>query len=150
MKNLILTFCALLILTAGFSQTANYTASSTTDFVGAFTVHDRTIVWSMYDTLSGANDTLIISFPSTPLYQYSQACLGATWLATGTTSSSSVVLQGRNTAYETWATVSSAAYSAEVTTTYDSDPVPYLNYRLMAVSAANIAHLRTSLVLKRL
>ncbi len=131
------------------AQTANYSISSTNSTIAVMEATDKSILYSLYDTLSGSNDTLIVTFDS-PKPQYCQASLGATWLATGTTSSSFVVLQGRNTSYETWNTISTATYSAEITTSYDSDPVPYLYIRLMMVSAANIAHLRTSLCLKEL
>ena len=143
-------YLILLLILFGLNlnaQTANYTVGSSDYSVK--NVHDRTILYSVYDTLSGANDTLVISFPD-GLFSYSQAALCATWLATGTTTSSFVVLQGRNTSYETWNTISTATYAAEVTSACDNDPEPYAYIRLMAVSAANIAHLRISLCLKEI
>ncbi len=143
MKKILFLLLTLVSLSAS-AQTANYTAGSS----AAYETHSKTIVWNLYDTLSGANDTLLVSFPGS-VHQYAIASVCATWLATGTTSSSSVVLQGRNASHETWQTISTATYAAEVTSACDSDPVPYIFTRLMAVSAANIAHLRISVALKR-
>lgn len=150
MKTVLFVIAFLLSALAAFTQTPNYTASATSSAYSAQEVHSKTVVWSLYDTLSGANDTLIITLGGGTCYQYAQAALSATWLASGTTSSSSVLLQGRNASHETWATISTATYVAETTTAFDNDPVPYLYIRLVAISAANIAHLRTTLVLKKL
>ncbi len=146
MKQL-LTLTLLLLAVLCQAQTANYTATSADRYQR--TPNTETIVFSLYDTLSGANDTLLISF-NTEQSHWAQACLSATWLATGTTSSSSVVLQGRNTTHETWTTFSTATYAAEVTTATDNDPIPFAFIRIMAVSAANIAHLRISLAIKKI
>ncbi len=136
MKQL-LTLTLLLLAVLCQAQTANYTATSADRYQR--TPNTETIVFSLYDTLSGANDTLLISF-NTEQSHWAQACLSATWLATGTTSSSSV----------TWTTFSTATYAAEVTTATDNDPIPFVFIRIMAVSAANIAHLRISLAIKKI
>lgn len=149
MKILLFVFTFLLSALSAFTQTANYTASTRTE-LKVDEVHDRTLVWNLYDTLSGANDTLIVTLGDSRLYQYAQATLCATWLATGTTTSSFVTLQGRNGTHETWQTISTATYVSEVTTVCDNDPVPYTYVRLLLVSAANIGHVRTTLSFKEL
>lgn len=149
MKTLLFTITFLLSALAAFSQTANYTASATAD-LSVSDVHNRTLLWNLYDTLSGANDTLIITLGASTLHQYAQASLCATWLATGTTTSSFVSLQGRNASHETWQTISTATFASEVTTVCDNDPVPYVYVRLLLVSAANIGHVRTTLAFKKL
>ena len=148
MKNLfilILSFFAL-SLTA---QTANYTTTARAE-LDVLSVHDKTLAYSFYDTLSGSNDTLIISFPSAFPVDYT-ATLGSTWVSTGTTTDSDVFLQGRNASHETWTDLGTTTFAAETTTAY-SDGIAvggYLYYRLVFVSASGNAHLKNTLVLKK-
>ena len=143
MKNLIFLF--VLIANIAFGQTADY--SKSVDYTKD---NGKCLIYETYDTLSGTNDTLIISFPISFYGEYSFS-VGVTWLSTGTTTSSSVFLQGRNASHETWQNLGQADFEAEVTTKYTSDATlgSVTQLRLLCVSASGVAHLKTSLVLKR-
>lgn len=147
MKKLL--FFLLLIPVLSFGQTANYTSLSSTD-LEVYSVSDKTLVYEFYDTLSGSNDTLIISFPKEFAVDYT-ATLGSTWVSTGTTTDSDVFLQGRNASHETWTDLGTTTFAAETTTAYSDgiDVGGYLYYRLVCVSASGNAHLKNTLVLKK-
>ena len=147
MKHLL--FFLFLIPVMSFGQTANYTSLSSTD-LEVYSVSDKTLVYEFYDTLSGSNDTLIISFPKEFAVDYT-ATLGSTWVSTGTTTDSDVFLQGRNASHETWTDLGTTTFAAETTTAYSDgiDVGGYLYYRLVCVSASGNAHLKNTLVLKK-
>lgn len=147
MKNLL--FFLFLIPVLSFGQTANYTTTARAE-LDVLSVHDKTLAYSFYDTLSGSNDTLIISFPSAFPVDYT-ATLGSTWVSTGTTTDSDVFLQGRNASHETWTDLGTTTFAAETTTAYSDgiDVGGYLYYRLVCVSASGNAHLKNTLVLKK-
>lgn len=147
MKKLL--FFLFLIPVFAFGQTADYTSTSSTD-LNVYSVNDKTLVYEFYDTLSGSNDTLIISFPKEFPAGYT-ATLGSTWVSTGTTTDSDVFLQGRNASHETWTDLGTTTFAAETTTAYSDgiDVSGYIHYRIVCVSASGSAHLKNSLVLKK-
>lgn len=144
-----LTFILLLIASVAKGQTANYSASDYTTHVFS----NASYYWNLYDTLSGTNDTLIITIPGAYYGHYGYS-LGCTWLSTGTTSSSDVTLQGRNASHETWKDIDDVSFSEEVTTSWtqsvDNGTSGYVYLRLRCTSASGNAHLRNVLVLIRI
>ena len=151
MKNLfilILSFFAL-SLTA---QTANYTTTASAE-LDVLSVHDKTLAYSFYDTLSGSNDTLIISFDRSFPAHYGYNLI-ATWLATSTCTDGDVRLQGRNHANEDWQSIGFVSFGSAGMSENDNDftigTKGYMYLRLRLINVDNIAHIRTTLVLKRI
>ena len=143
---------ALLFITASASgQTANYTQSIGKNGVNT---DNRSIFYDIgLDTLSGANDTLIVSFDRSFPAHYGYNLM-ATWLSTSTCTDGDVRLQGRNHANEDWQNIGSISFGSAGMSENDNDfaigTKGYMYLRLRLINVDNIAHIRTSLVLKRI
>ena len=143
---------ALLFITASASgQTANYTFSEGRNGIGT---DNRTIFYDIgLDTLSGNNDTLIVSFDRSFPAHYGYNLM-ATWLATSTCTDGDVRLQGRNHANEDWQNIGSVSFGSAGMSENNNDfaigTKGYMYLRLRLINVDNIAHIRTTLVLKRI
>jgi hypothetical protein len=150
MKNLIL-FLSLFFFGSVAAQTANYTL--TNDDYQKVVFNNHTYIFETYDTLSGANDTLLISFPQSFPAHYGYN-LTATWLATSTCTDGGVRLQGRNNTYEDWQNIGSVSFGSAGMSENDNEftngTEGYMQLRLRCINVDNIAHIRTTLVLKRI
>jgi len=143
---------ALLFITASASgQTANYTFSEGRNGIGT---DNRTIFYDIgIDTLSGNNDTLIVSFDRSFPAHYGYNLI-ATWLATSTCTDGAVRLQGRNHANEDWQSIVEISFGSAGMSENENDftigTKGYMYLRLRLINVDNIAHIRTTLVLKRI
>ena len=149
MKHLL--FALLFITASASAQTANYTFSEGRNGIGT---DNRTIFYDIgLDTLSGNNDTLIVSFDRSFPAHYGYNLM-ATWLSTSTCTDGDVRLQGRNHANEDWQNIGSISFGSAGMSENDNDfdigTRGYMYLRLRLTNVDNIAHIRTTLVLKRI
>jgi hypothetical protein len=150
MKNLIL-FLSLFFFGSVAAQTANYTL--TNDDYQKVAYNNHTYVFETYDTLSGDNDTLVISFPQAFPAHYGFN-IHSQWVSTSTTTESTVELQGRNASHERWQQIETTEFTtpgaSENLYNFTNGTRGYLYLRLYMSSTDNIAHIRNTLVLKRI
>lgn len=144
-----LTFLFLFVASIATAQTANYTASE----YETKTYNNSTYVWELYDTLSGTNDTLIITL-SPAFYGHYGYRLDAKWLTTGTTLDSKVVLDGRCSSNQDWSSIGTATFDTEDETatafSMTTGTEGATSLRIKCISASGVAHLRVALTLIRL
>lgn len=144
MKHLL--FLLLLIPLGAISQTANYTLEEGNK---ERATNNHSIFYDIgIDTLSGSNDTLLITFDRT-----FPAFYGATYTgvlaASSTSTTAKVEILGRNKSSETWVIVDDVSLSSEGVTLALTADINYMYVALRLVSTTGNAHVNSSFLLKK-